>query len=136
MNEHVVCDLPVARLNAYALKDILKDNFSADNFHASKIHFTTVRQGWSFKLDIEILKENFPINVECLVNFEIVYKTEFRSVIRGQRVFKINWFSVINEKLDFKKNDREEALSCNQHTVEVYLIMEHSLVIYQLNCLI
>ena len=51
----------------------------------------------------------------------MIYKTEFRSVIRRPHVYKITWFSVINEKLGFKKNDPEKALSYDKHNVEVYL---------------
>ena len=51
----------------------------------------------------------------------MVYKTEFRSAIKGHHVYKITWFSVINEKRDCKKNNPEEALSYDKHAVEVFL---------------
>ena len=40
--------------------------------------------------------------------------------IRGRHVYKITWFSVINEKLNCKKNDRENGLSYDKHAVEAY----------------
>ena len=51
----------------------------------------------------------------------MVHKTEFTCAIRGHHVYKITWFSVIKEKLDCKKNNREEALSFGKHAVEVFL---------------
>ena len=51
----------------------------------------------------------------------MVHKTEFRCAIRGHQIYKITWFSVINEKLDYKKKDREEALSYDKLVVEVFL---------------
>ena len=33
---------------------------------------------------------------------------------------KITWFSADNEKLDWKKDDREEALSYDKHAVGIF----------------
>ena len=63
---------------------------------------------------------DFPIKVECLVNCEMVYKTESRRAIRGHHIFIITWFSVINEKFDCKSNDREEALNYDKHAFGVF----------------
>ena len=45
-----------------------------------------------------------------IVNFEMVYKTEFMCGIRGYHVYKTNWTPVLNEMLNCKKDNREEAL--------------------------
>ena len=51
----------------------------------------------------------------------MMHKTEFRCAKRGHHVYKITWFSVINDKLDCKKKNQEEALSYDKHVVEVFL---------------
>ena len=45
-----------------------------------------------------------------IVNFEMVYKIEFMCGIRGYHVYKTNWTPVLNEMLNCKKDNREEAL--------------------------
>ena len=50
----------------------------------------------------------------------MVYKTESRCAKRGHHVYKITWFSVINEKFDCKENDRDEAPSYDNHAVGVF----------------
>ena len=47
-------------------------------------------------------------------------KIEFGCAIRRHHLHKITWFSVINEKLDCKEDDREKALSYDKHTVGVF----------------
>ena len=55
-----------------------------------------------------------------IVNFEMVNRIEFTFTIKTQHVYKITWFSVINEKLDCKEDDREEALSCDKYEARVF----------------
>ena len=56
----------------------------------------------------------------AIVNFEMEYKIEFTCGKGGQRVYKTNWTPVLNEKLNYKKNNQEEALSYNKHSVGVF----------------
>ena len=66
----------------------------------------------------------------AIVNFEMFYKVEFTCAIRGHHVYKTSWTPVLNEKLEFKKDNREEALTSIQL---VFLKeMKPSLVTYQL----
>ena len=50
----------------------------------------------------------------------MVHKTEFTCDIRGDHVYKTKWTPVFNEKLNCKKNNREEALSYDEHSVGVF----------------
>ena len=56
----------------------------------------------------------------AIVNFAMVYKIEFTCEIRGHDVYKTNWTTVLNEKLNRKKNNHEEALSYDEHSVGVF----------------
>ena len=51
----------------------------------------------------------------------MVYKIEFTCGIRGHHVYKTNWILVLIEKLDCKKDNREEALSYDEHPVGVFI---------------
>ena len=55
-----------------------------------------------------------------IVNFETVNRIEFTFTIRVHHLYKITWFSVINEKLDSKEDDQEEALSCDKYATGVF----------------
>ena len=50
----------------------------------------------------------------------MVYKIKFTCGIRGHHVYKTNWIPVFNEKQNYKKDNREKALSYDQHTVGVF----------------
>ena len=50
----------------------------------------------------------------------MMYKIDFTCGIRGHHVYKTNWTPVLNEKLDCKKDNREEALGHNKHSIGVY----------------
>ena len=56
----------------------------------------------------------------AIVNFEMLYKVEFICAIRGHHVCKTSWTPVLNEKLECKKDNREEALSHDKHSVGVF----------------
>ena len=49
-----------------------------------------------------------------------MYKIDFTCAIRGHHVYKTTWTPVLNEKLDCKKDNREEALSHDKHSIGVY----------------
>ena len=55
-----------------------------------------------------------------IVNFEMVNRTEFTFTTRVHHIYKTTWFSVINEKLDRKEDDRLEALSCDKYATRVF----------------
>ena len=55
-----------------------------------------------------------------IVNFEMVHKIEFTCGIREHHVYKANWTPVLNAKLNCKKDNREEALSYDEHSVRVF----------------
>ena len=55
----------------------------------------------------------------AIVNFEMFYKVEFTCAIRGHHVYKTSWTPILNEKLERKKDNREEALSHDKHSVGV-----------------
>ena len=55
-----------------------------------------------------------------IVNFEMFYKVEFTCSIKGHHVYKTSWTPVLNEKLECKKDNREEALSHAKHSVGVF----------------
>ena len=50
----------------------------------------------------------------------MMYKIDFTCGIRGHHAYKTNWTPVLNEKLDCKKDNREEALGNNKHSIGVY----------------
>ena len=58
----------------------------------------------------------------AIVNFEMVYKftCEFTYGIRGYHFYKTNWIPLLNEMLNCKKDNREEALSYDEHSVGVF----------------
>ena len=56
----------------------------------------------------------------AIVNFEMFYKVEFTCAIRGHHVYKTSWTPVLNEKLECKKDSREEAPSHDKHSVRVF----------------
>ena len=56
----------------------------------------------------------------AIVNFEIFYKIKFTCAIRGDHVYKTSWTPVLKEKLECKKDNREEALSHDKHLVGVF----------------
>ena len=55
-----------------------------------------------------------------IINYEMLYKIEFTCGVRGHHVYKTTWTPVLNEKLDCKKDSREEALSHDKHSVGVF----------------
>ena len=55
-----------------------------------------------------------------VVSFEILYKIEISCGIEGHHVYKRMWTPDLNEKLDRKKDNREEALSNDEHAVGVF----------------
>ena len=67
--------------------------------------------------------ESIIMSQTVIVNFEMVNRIQFTFRIfefRVHHVYKTNWFSVINEKLDCKKHDREEALSYYKYAAAVF----------------
>ena len=72
------------------------------------------------------------------LDFEMCYKIQFISVIRGHQVYKDRWRPVIGEKLQTKKEPREDALSyaigiykegglVGHHPIEISSLMYHFL---------
>ena len=55
-----------------------------------------------------------------IINFDMMYKIDFTCGIRGHHVYNTNWTPVLSEKLDCKKDNREEALGHNKHSIGVY----------------
>ena len=55
-----------------------------------------------------------------IINYEMLYKIEFMCSVRGHHVYKTTWTPVLNEKLDCKKDNREEALSHDKHSVRAF----------------
>ena len=53
-------------------------------------------------------------------NFEMMYKIEFTCGIREHHVYKTTWTPKLNEKLNCKIDNHEEALSYNKHSVGVF----------------
>ena len=49
----------------------------------------------------------------------MVHKIEFTCDIRTDHVYKTSWTPAFNEKLNCKKNNREEALSYDENSVGV-----------------
>ena len=56
----------------------------------------------------------------AIVNFEMVYKIEFTCGIRRHHVYKTNWTPVLHEKLSYKNDNHEKALSNDKHSVGVF----------------
>ena len=50
----------------------------------------------------------------------MMYKIDFTCAIGRHHVYKTTWTPVLNEKLDCKKDNREEALSHDKHSIGVY----------------
>ena len=50
----------------------------------------------------------------------MVNRNEFTFTIKVHHIYKTTWFSVINEKLDCKEDEREEALSCDKCATGVF----------------
>ena len=59
--------------------------------------------------------ETIIMSQTVIANLEIVNGIEFTFTIRRHHVFKTTCYSVISEKLDYKEDDREEALSCDKY---------------------
>ena len=55
-----------------------------------------------------------------IVDFKMVYKIEFTCGIRKHHFYKTNWTPVLNEKLNCKTDNRDEALSYDKHSVGVF----------------
>ena len=55
-----------------------------------------------------------------IINYEMLYETEFTCGIRGHHVYQTTSTPVLNEKLDCKKDNREGALSHDKHSVGVF----------------
>ena len=55
-----------------------------------------------------------------IFNFDMIYKIYFSCGIRRHHVYKTNWTPVLNEKLDCKIDNREEALGHDKHSIGVY----------------
>ena len=66
------------------------------------------------------LRSEIIIMSQKIVNFEMVNRTEFTFTIRVHHVYKTTWFSVINEKLDCKEDDREEAPNCEKYATGIF----------------
>ena len=64
--------------------------------------------------------ETIIMSQTVIVNFEMVNRIEFTFTITVHHLYKTNWFSVINEKLDCKEDGREEALSCDKCAARVF----------------
>ena len=65
-------------------------------------------------------ENNQNVTNRAIGNFEMVYKIEFTCGIRRHQVYKTNWTLLLNGKLDCKKDNREEALSYDKHSVGVF----------------
>ena len=65
--------------------------------------------------------------------FEMVYKIEFTLGTRRYHVHETNLALVLNEKLNCKRDNREEALSYDEHCVGVFKKGGALMVIYLLN---
>ena len=55
-----------------------------------------------------------------IINFDMMFKIDFTCGIRGHHVYKTNWTPELNEKLDCKKDNQEEALGQDKHSIRVY----------------
>ena len=47
-------------------------------------------------------------------------RIQFTCAIRGHHVYKASWTPVLNEKIECQKDNREEALSHDKHSVGVF----------------
>ena len=56
------------------------------------------------------------------VDFEMVYKLTFESVIRGHHVYKATWNPEVGEQLECQKDTRKEAKDYDEHTVGIFKI--------------
>ena len=70
---------------------------------------------------LKILKtKTIKISRTAIVNFEMVYKIEFTCGIMGHHVYKTNWTPVHNEKMNCKKDNHEEVLGYDKHSIGVF----------------
>ena len=49
----------------------------------------------------------------------MMYKSYFTCGIRGHHAYKTNWTPVLNKMLDCKKDNQEEALCYNKHSIGI-----------------
>ena len=54
------------------------------------------------------------------VDFEMVYKLKFESVIRGHHVYKAVWNPEVGEKLECYEDTRKEAKDYDKHSVGIF----------------
>ena len=76
-----------------------------------------------FTIKFELLKilktKTIKMSRTSIVDFKMVYKIEFTCVIRKHHFYKTNWTPVLNEKLNCKTDNRDEAPSYDKHSVGV-----------------
>ena len=63
-----------------------------------------------------------------IINFKMLYKIEFTCAVRGHHVYKTSWTPVLNEKLNCKKDNQEEALSHGKHSIGIFKNDDQTLV--------
>ena len=68
----------------------------------------------------EFVKGKKRMSRTTIINLDMLYKIDFTCAIRGHHVYKTTWTPVLNEKLDCKKDTREETLSHDKHSIGVY----------------
>lgn len=54
------------------------------------------------------------------LEFEMRYKIQFNNVIRGHHVYKDDWTPKVGEKLEAKKDTREEAIANDMYAIGLY----------------
>ena len=90
-----------------------------------------------FTIKFELLKilktKTIKMSQTSIVDFKMVYKIEFTCGIRKHHFYKTNWTPVLNEELNCKTDNRDEALSYDKHSAGVSKGMKPLLVIYILN---
>jgi len=76
----------------------------------------------------EIKQDTYERNFEALfvmarlnkLEFEMLYKIQTNNVIRGHRIYKDDWTPKVREKLEAKKDTREEAVANDKYAIGLY----------------
>lgn len=60
------------------------------------------------------------------VEFNMYFKVDFETVIRGHHVYKSTWTPMMDQELECEQDTRDEAKEHDANAVGVYLVKKHS----------
>ena len=81
---------------------------------------------------MKVLQKKMARTFLTVLEFELVYKIDFGSAIRGDHIYKSNWTPVIGETLICLKDFRLEAELFDKHAVGVHRTRDEKSILWDM----